>query len=89
MEVIRSEEEVDKMIEELKNSKGRYITQGISFSKTNERHLEMLKYVLLRSQSFSGFMKELLAREVYSEVEVKSTPKKEDVKKVDTGNFLL
>lgn len=65
-ELIRSEEEVDKMIEEMLVGKGRYITQGVSFSKTNERQLEMLKYVLLRANSFSGFIKELLAKEIYS-----------------------
>lgn len=87
--MIRSEEEVDKMIEEMMKTKGNYITQGITFSKKNERQIEMLKYVLMRSQSFSGFMKELLANEIYSEGEVKKSPKKEEPKSnIDTGNFM-
>ena len=65
MELIRSEEEVDKMIQEMiEKSKGRYITQGVAFNKNNKRHLEMLKYVLLRSESFSSYIKEYLAKKV-------------------------
>lgn len=98
MGYIRTEEEVDRMIDEmLKKSKGRYITQGVSFSKENERHLELLKMVLLRSHSFSGFIKELLAKMN----DMPDTPYyypynpqpqqvqvQEPIPQIDTGNFL-
>lgn len=59
---IRSEEEVDAMIEDMvKRSKGRYITQGISFNKESPRQMNLLKKALMSSASFSGLGKELLA----------------------------
>lgn len=59
---IRSEEEVDKMIEEMKSKgSGKYITQGVTFSKDSERHMELLKYALMSATSFSALAKELLA----------------------------
>ena len=100
---IRSEEEVDQMIEDMiKKNKGKYITQGVSFSKDSERQLELLKLVLMRSGSFSGFVKELLAKEIGEDkVEVVSTPPISEVKiensspiqieaveKKNIGNFL-
>lgn len=59
---IRSEEEVDAMIEDMvKRSKGRYITQGVSFNKESPRQMDLLKKALMSSASFSGLGKELLA----------------------------
>jgi len=59
---MRSEEEVDKIIEEMKKrTKGRYLTQGVSFNKTCPRQMDMLKKALMSSASFSGLVKEMLA----------------------------
>jgi hypothetical protein len=59
---LRSEEEVDKLIEEMsKRTKGKYITQGVSFNKTCPRQMDMLKRALMSSASFSGLAKEMLA----------------------------
>lgn len=59
---LRSEEEVNKMIEQMINrSKGKYITQGVSFNKTCPRQMAMLKMALMSSASFSGLVKEMLA----------------------------
>lgn len=55
--------DVDERIEDLKNkNKGRYITQGVAFNKESERQIELLKFALGSSDSFSGFIKELLAK---------------------------
>lgn len=60
---IRTEEEVNQMIEKIiKRSKGKYITQGVSFNKDSPRQMELLKKALMSSSSsFSGLIKELLA----------------------------
>jgi len=59
---LRSEEEVDALIEEMKNrGKGKYITQGVAFNKTCPRQMELLKKSLMSSASFSGLAKEVLA----------------------------
>lgn len=59
---IRSEKEVDALIEEmLKKGKGNYITQSVTFRKDSERQILLLKKVLMSSESFSGFTRELLA----------------------------
>jgi hypothetical protein len=59
---LRSEEEVLEMIEDMKKrSKGKYITQGVSFNKTCPRQMELLKKALMASASFSGLAKEMLA----------------------------
>lgn len=59
---MRTEEEVNKMIEDMKSrAKGKYITQGISFNKTCPRQMGLLKKALMASVSFSGLGKELLA----------------------------
>ena len=90
---LRSEEEVDALIEEMmKKGKGKYITQSVVFSKTNPRHLDLLKKVLMSSESFSGFTREVLA-EKFSDVGIQPTSnglsKTEPViEKKDTGNFL-
>lgn len=58
----RTEEEVDEMIEKMtKRTKGKYITQGVSFNKTCPRQMSLLKKALLASASFSGLAKEALA----------------------------
>lgn len=58
----RTEEEVDKMIENMSNRvKGNYITQGVAFNKTCPRQMAILKNALMHSASFSGLTKEVLA----------------------------
>lgn len=98
MGYLRSEEEVDLMIEEMKRkSKGKYITQGITFNKDSERQMELLKFVLMHSTSFSGFGKELIAEKFESMTpsnkptvnKVEDRFMMETVEKKDTGNFLL
>lgn len=92
MEFIRSEEEVDALIEEmLKKGKGKYINQGVVFNKTNPREMELLKKALMSSTTFSGLTKEMLTHK-FNGVPLRqpeiSQPKLEKVEKKDTGNFL-
>ena len=62
MEWHKSEEEVDKAIEDMINrTKGKYITQGVVFNKTCPRQMGLLKKALMSSTSFSGLAKEMLA----------------------------
>ena len=59
---MRTEEEVNKLIDEMvSRTKGKYITQGVSFNKECPRQMGMLKKALMSSVSFSGLAKELLA----------------------------
>lgn len=87
---IRTEEEADQMIEKMiKRSKGKYITQGVSFNKDSPRQMELLKKALMSSSSFSGLVKELLAVK-FSE-ETPKIPKQQPQtpqKKINIGNFL-
>lgn len=101
MGYLRSEEEAEAMIREMKRkTKGKYITQAVTFNKESERQMELLKYALMHSTSFSGLGKELIAEKFESEVGIRenktttsptSTTFKqtEIVEKKDTGNFLL
>lgn len=100
MGYLRSEQEALAMIEEMKRkSKGKYITQGITFNKESERQMELLKYALMYSTSFSGLGKELLADKFEGELGKVNTKNNnevavthntiESVEKKDTGNFLL
>jgi len=89
----RSEEEVDRMISEMINrTKGRFLTQGVSFNKTCPRQLDLLKKALMASKSFSGLGKELLAirfdesgagRGIVMPQMMRNEPKPQNV-----GNFL-
>lgn len=59
---MRTEQEVDAMIEDMTaRTKGKYITQGVSFNKTCPRQMALLKKALMLSVSFSGLAKEVLA----------------------------
>lgn len=59
---LRTEEEAEKMIEEMKKkNKGKYITQGVTFNKESVRQMELLKFALMYAPSFSGLGKELIA----------------------------
>lgn len=59
---LRSEEEVDRLLEDmLSRSKGKYITQGVAFNKDCPRQMDLLKKSLMASVSFSGLTKEMLA----------------------------
>lgn len=103
MGYLRSEEEVEAMIEEMKKkSKGKYITQGVTFNKESERHMELLKYALMYTTSFSGLGKELLADKFENDIGKNKIKKNrnslsnsengdngEIVEKRNTGNFLL
>lgn len=92
--MIRTEEEVDKIIEEMvSRTKGTYITQGVSFNKTCPRQLGLLKKALMASSSFSGLIKEILAVNFGGEqVNIVSPPSIENTqipsKKKSLGNFL-
>ncbi|MGE7840793.1 hypothetical protein ACQKNX_08370 [Lysinibacillus sp. NPDC093712] len=99
MGYLRSEEEVEAMIEEMKKkSKGKYITQGVTFNKESERHMELLKYALMYTTSFSGLGKELLADKFEKDISKNKSINKsvqdynsaiDTVEKKNTGNFLL
>ncbi|UUV46400.1 hypothetical protein [Bacillus phage vB_BanS-Thrax3] len=58
----KSEEEVDALLADMvTRTKGKYITQGVSFNKTCPRQMDLLKKALMSSASFSGLAKESLA----------------------------
>ena len=55
--------DIDKVVDEMrKRTKGKYITQGVSFNKDSPRQIELLKFALENSDSFSGLVKETLAK---------------------------
>ena len=87
---IRTEEEVDQMIEKMiKRSKGKYITQGVSFNKDSPRQMELLKKALMSSSSFSGLIKELLAVKFNEETaQIPQQQPQTPQKKINIGNFL-
>ena len=100
---MRTEVEVDEMIEKMaKRTKGKYITQGVSFNKDCPRQMRMLKSALMSSASFSGLIKELLAvsEENHHPITIESTkviPFQPDTPKIqvneppksrDVGNFI-
>lgn len=89
---LRSEEEAEQLIEEmLKKGKGKYITQGVVFNKTNPREMELLKKALMSATSFSGLTKEMLTHK-FNGISLQQNEiieeKTEEIKKKDTGNFL-
>lgn len=54
--------DVDALIEDLiSRTKGKYITQGVSFNKECPRQMALLRAALSESASFSGLVKEMLA----------------------------
>ena len=92
----------DKIKKLIENTKGNYITQGTSFNKKCPRQIELLKFALENSVSFSGLVKEMLAlrlndtcninKEINSEENIdniKETFKKrnKNINK-DIGNFI-
>jgi len=89
MAFIRSEEEVDEMIEEmLQKGSGKYITQSVLFKKDSEIQMDLLKKVLMSSTSFGAFVKQVLAEKFENrDVSVKSQPIQQQLPKKDTGNF--
>lgn len=85
---------VDERIEKMKaKNKGRYLTQGVSFNKDCPRQMELLKFALENSVSFSGLVKELLALK-FSGAEVARVPKNTSIqqelkpKSKNIGNFI-
>jgi len=87
---IRTEEEVEQMIEKMiQRSKGKYITQGVSFNKDSPRQMELLKKALMSSSSFSGLIKELLAVKFSEETaQIHQKQPQTPQKKINIGNFL-
>ena len=88
---------VDERIEELKaRTKGDYITQGCSFNKNSPRQMELLKFALENSDSFSGLVKELLAKMLDNGgihhngngVNITTQPQYSKPKSKDVGNFI-
>ncbi|MFJ3387754.1 hypothetical protein [Lysinibacillus sp. NPDC086135] len=61
MAIIRSEEEAERIIEELlKKGNGKYITQSVLFKKDSPQQLELLKNVLMRSTSFGAYARKAI-----------------------------
>ncbi|MCL1700863.1 hypothetical protein [Lysinibacillus sp. Bpr_S20] len=61
MAIIRSEEEAERIIEELlQKGKGKYITQSVLFKKDSPQQMELLKNVLMRSTSFGDYARRAL-----------------------------
>ena len=91
MEWIRTEEEADLMIEEmLKKGKGKYVTQGVAFNKSDPRQMGLLKKSLMSSNSFSGLIKEMLAIKFNENNHHKGDDSPQPTSKPqakDTGNF--
>jgi len=89
---IRSEEEVEEIIQKLltKGNKSNHITQSVLFKKDSEQQLDMLRHVLRRSTSFGEYIRQLIINDMNgtsnrenrtSSQHEKITPKK------DMGNF--
>ena len=94
MAFIRSEEEANQLIEEMKaKTKGKYITQGVSFNKESTRQMELLKYALMSSSAFSGLIKELLATRMdglyYGSLPAQQVAAHAPIEKRDVSNFML
>jgi len=91
-----NKKDVDKIIEDMKaRTKGNYITQGCSFNKNSPRQMELLKFALEQSDSFSGLVKELLAKMldnggIHHSGGANFTPQQQynKPKSKDVGNFL-
>jgi len=88
--------DVYEKIEDMKSrTKGVYLTQGVSFNKNSPRQMELLKFALENSDSFSGLVKELLAKMldnggIYHSggASIVSQPQYSKPKSKDLGNFL-
>ncbi|WP_416147919.1 hypothetical protein ACM26V_16940 [Salipaludibacillus sp. HK11] len=56
---------VDETLQKLiAKNKGDYITQGCAFNKNCPRQMELLRFALESSASFSGLVKEMLAQRI-------------------------
>lgn len=61
MAIVRSEQEAERIIEELlQKGKGKYITQSVLFKKDSPKQLELLKNVLMRTTSFGEYTRKAL-----------------------------
>lgn len=61
MAIVRSEQEAERIIEELlQKGKGKYITQSVLFKKDSPQQLELLKNVLMRTTSFGEYTRKAL-----------------------------
>lgn len=73
MAILRTEEEVDRIIEELlQKGNGKYITQSVLFKKDSPQQIELLKNVLMRSTSFGGYVRRVLTHKFNEEIENKT-----------------
>lgn len=59
------EQQLSKLL--VKN-KGTYLTKGVAFNRDCPRQMELLRYALSQSISFSGLIKELLALRMSGEL---------------------
>lgn len=48
------------LVDLIENTKGQYITQGVSFNKDDSLQMGLLKQAILDHRSFSGLVKHLL-----------------------------
>ena len=88
---MRTKEEVDKIVEDIsKRTKGKYITQGVSFNKECPRQLDLLKKALMTSVSFSGLAKEMLAMRFNEDnsLLISQTPNQPMKQPKDISNFI-
>ncbi|MBG9689518.1 hypothetical protein GAG94_03765 [Lysinibacillus sphaericus] len=68
MAIVRSEQEAERIIEELlQKGKGKYITQSVLFKKDSPQQLELLKNVLMRTTSFGEFARKALIEHLETE----------------------
>ncbi|MGE7840790.1 hypothetical protein ACQKNX_08355 [Lysinibacillus sp. NPDC093712] len=68
MAIVRSEEEAEKIIEELMHKgNGKYITQSVLFKKDSPQQIELLKNVLMRSTSFGEYVRRVLINNLSNE----------------------
>lgn len=59
--IMLSESNIDEYIKDIRmDTKGQYITQGVSFNKDDALQMNLLKQTLLTHGTFSGFIKHLL-----------------------------
>lgn len=68
MAIVRSEQEAERIIEELLNKgSGKYITQSVLFKKDSPQQIELLKNVLMRSTSFGEYARKALIEYIEAE----------------------
>lgn len=87
---------IDRRIEDMvSRTKGQYITQACSFNKDSPRQMELLKFALENSDSFSGLVKEMLAKMLDNggihhsgASNIAPQPQYSEKRSKDVGNFI-